>query len=131
MIISNRASIYEKWDFRCCYQTQYRSTSNEQWPNIERAFPWGRYLFHQILTSKDSKIVVETLRGIKDKKGINTQCLLARTVCFTASTKCSIDGDGMHSLSAPICMRWAFCSGRKSNTRPSSLLYAFRPSSNP
>ena len=111
MIISNtnRANKYEKWFLKkkkkkkkkkkekekrnensiwCLYQTRHTSTSNEQWPSIERPFPWGRYLFHQTQTSKDSKMcMVETLRGIKDKKGVNTQCLLARTVCFTASTK--------------------------------------------
>ncbi len=56
MIISNRRSIYQKWVFRCWYQIQNRSTPNEQWSNIERPFTWGRYLFHQTQTCKDSKM---------------------------------------------------------------------------
>lgn len=60
-------------------------------------------------------------RGRKQKQ-INTQRLLARTVCFTVLTNWSVEGAGMHILSAPICIRRAFCSGRKSKRRPSSFL---------
>lgn len=60
-----------------------------------------------------------------------TQCLLARTVCLTASRNCSTEGEGMQSLSAPACIRRAFWSGRKSWIFPSSFLYAFNPSNSP
>lgn len=66
----------------------------------------------------------------KDRK-VNTQRLLAMTVCFTASTNSWVEGEGMHILSAPIFIRRAFSSGRKSTIRPSSLLYALRPSKSP
>lgn len=64
-------------------------------------------------------------------KEIHTQRLLARTVCLTASTNCSTDGDGIHNLSAPIFIRRAFSSGRNRRIRPSSVLYAFSPSKIP
>ena len=61
----------------------------------------------------------------------HTQLLLAKTVSFTASTNCSIVGDGMHIRSAPICIRKPFSSGRKRSILPSCLRYAFKPSNNP
>lgn len=60
-----------------------------------------------------------------------TQRLLAKATCFTALTNCSTEGDGMHNLMAPVCIRKAFFSGRKSWIPPSFLLYTFNPSNKP
>jgi len=62
---------------------------------------------------------------------MNTHRLLARTVCFTALTNWSTDGDGIHILSAPLFMRRPFSSGRNKSIRPSSVLYALSPSKIP
>ena len=51
-----------------------------------------------------------------------THFLLASTVFLTAWTNWSEEGDVIQSLSAPVCIRKAFWSGRKSVIRPSSVL---------
>lgn len=65
------------------------------------------------------------------QEGINTQRLLANTVCFTAFTKSSTGRAGMLKRSAPATIRIAFSSGRNKSMRSSSVLYAFKPSNNP
>lgn len=60
-----------------------------------------------------------------------TQRWLARAISFTASTNCCVEGEGMHILSAPICIRVAFWSGRNKRRCPFSPLKALAPSSNP
>lgn len=60
-----------------------------------------------------------------------TQRLLADTVSLTAPINWSMEGDGMHILSAPCLIRPAFWSARNRRIRPSCVLLAFMPSNMP